>query len=227
MKTKNFIITLVALLAFAGNAMAQRDITSQYITNAKLSDGLNGWTNNNFNAPQRGNNTEGYASECYAGWGGLEKTAYSLKQTITLPAGNYRLVNYSFFRYGLNADTDASKSLCNLFAGNTSVPIKTLGSITGVGGYANSQAEGANCFDSKMYRNVVEFTIAADNTSIEIGLDGTFDLKQSWVIAGMFELFDMDDLASVSSPTDMTYAITNPGFEYRNLTGWTNNGFTY
>ncbi len=227
MKTKNFIITLVALLAFAGNAMAQRDITSQYITNAKLSDGLNGWTNNNFNAPQRGNNTEGYASECYAGWGGLEKTAYSLKQTITLPAGNYRLVNYSFFRYGLNADTDASKSLCNLFAGNTSVPIKTLGSITGVGGYANSQAEGANCFDSKMYRNVVEFTIAADNTSIEIGLDGTFDLKQSWVIAGMFELFDMDDLTSVSSPTDMTYAITNPGFEYRNLTGWTNNGFTY
>ncbi len=224
MKTKNFLLTLVALIAFAGNAWAQRDITSQYITNAKLSDGTNGWTVNNFNTPVRGNNTEGYASECYAGWESLEKTAYSLKQTITLPAGSYRLVNYSFFRYGLNADTDVSKSQCNLFAGNTSVPIKTLGSITGVGGYANSQAEGANCFDSKMYRNVVEFTIAADNTQIEIGLDGTFDLKQSWVIAGMFELFDLDDLASVSSPTDMTYAITNPGFEYRNTSGWTSTG---
>ena len=90
-----------------------------------------------------------------------------------------------------------------------------------------AQAEGANCFDSKMYRNVVEFEIASDNTTIEIGLAGTFDLKQSWVIVGMFELFDLNDVASVSSPTDVTYAITNSSFEYRNLTGWTNNGMIY
>lgn len=54
-----------------------------------------------------------------------------------------------------------------------------------------------------MYRNVVEFEIASDNTTIEIGITGTFDLKQSWCIAGMFELFDLNDLASVSSPTDV------------------------
>ena len=78
-----------------------------------------------------------------------------------------------------------------------------------------------------MYRNVVEFNIDADNTTIEIGIEGTFDLKQSWCIAGMFELFDLNDAASVSSPTDVTYAITNPGFEYRNLTGWTSNGIVY
>ena len=226
MKLKSFFIAALVLTGFAGNAWAQRDITSQYITNATLSNGTTGWTVNNFNTPQQGNNTVGYASECYAGWGTLEKSSYSMTQNITLPKGNYRLVNYAFFRQGLNADTDASKSLAYLKAGNQQVAIKTLGSITDVGGYANSQAEGANCFDSKMYRNVVEFSIDANNTTIEIGLVGTFDLKQSWCIAGMFELFDLDDVASVSSPTDVTYAITNPGFEYRNLTGWENEGFS-
>lgn len=233
MKTGRFLLAALALICLCGNVAAQRDITSQYITNATLSNGTTGWTVSNFNAPQRGNNTVGYASEAYAGWSNLDITSYSLTQTITLPKGTYRLVNYSFFRQGLRYNSDASKSLAYLKAGSAQVAIKTLGSISGIptngdnGGYANSQAEGANCFDSKMYRNVVEFEIASDNTSIEIGLVGTFDLKQSWVIAGMFELFDMNDAASVSSPTDVTYAITNPGFEYRNTTGWTTNGIVY
>ena len=227
MKTKQFILTLVALLAFAGNAMAQKDITSQYITNATLSNGTTGWTVNNFNPPVRGNNTVGYASECYAGWGSLEKTTYSLKQTITLPAGNYRLVNYAFYREGEGANDNPTTSRAVLKAGNQSVAVKTLGSISGNNGFANNQAEGANCFDSKMYRNVVEFTVASDNTQIEIGLEGTFTVMRSWVICGMFELFDLDDVASVSSPTDVTYAITNSGFEYRNATGWTVTDMAY
>jgi len=226
---------LLAALCVAGalGVNAQKDVTSQYITNATLSDGTNGWTktftkNQQTNDPAdafsnsvRGNNTVGYASEAYAGWGSLIQTAYSMKQTITLPAGSYRLVNYSFFRQGEAYNTNSSKSLAYLVAGNEKEPLKTLGSITAAG-YANSQAEGANCFDSKMYRNVVEFDIAADDTQIEIGVEGTFDEAKSWCIVGMFELFDLLDLASVSSPTDMTYAITNPGFEYRDLTGWTN-----
>lgn len=230
---KRYILAALALIALTGNALAQKDITKQYITNATLANGTTGWSVTNFNAPQQGNNTVGYASEAYAGWNDLEKTTYSMTQNITLPAGNYRLVNYSFFRQGLRYNTDASKSLAYLKAGSQQVPIKTLGSISGIptdgdnGGYANSQAEGANCFDSKMYRNIVEFTIDANNTTIEIGIVGTFDLKQSWCIAGMFELFDLDDAASVSSPTDVTYAITNPGFEYRNLTGWTTNEIAY
>ncbi len=220
MKLKSYIIAALTLLTMGSNAWAQRDITSTYITNATLSNGTTGWTVNNFNTPVQGNNTIGYASECYAGWGSLEKTAYSLTQTITLNAGHYRLVNYSFFRQGQAYNTDNTKSLAYLKAGSDQVAIKTLGSITAAG-YANSQAEGANCFDSKMYRNVVEFTIAADATSIEIGIVGTFDEMRSWCIVGMFELFDLDDLASVSSPTDVTYEITNSGFEHRDMTGWT------
>lgn len=207
-----------ALFATTG-VYAQKDVTSQYITNATLSS-LNGWTNVNFNTPVKGNNTTGYASECYAGWGTLEKTNYSLTQKITLPAGNYTLVNYSFFRQGEAANTNPTKSLAYLKAGENQVALKTLGSITATG-YANSQAEGANAFDSKMYRNTLDFTVAADNTEIEIGLYGTFDEMRSWIIAGMFELIDRDQLATMDSPFDVTGYITNPGFEYRDMTGWT------
>lgn len=228
MKRKLFLL-LCALLTMIG-VQAQKDVTSTYITNATLSDGTNGWTKTHtktktvddpadaFSNSVRGNNTVGYATEAYAGWGELIQTAYSMKQTITLPAGNYRLVCYAFFRQGDTNDEPHNKaSKAYLRAGDQNVLLQTLRSINATG-YANNQAEGANCFDSKMYRNVVEFT--SDGSPIEIGVDGTFDEKRSWCIVGQFELFDLDDLASVSSPTDVTYAITNPGFEYRDLTGW-------
>lgn len=220
---------LYALLTTVG-MWAQKDVTSLYITNATLSS-LSGWTtacNNTggegapadaFTSTTRGNNTSGYATEAYAGWGKIFMTEYSIKQTITVPAGNYRLVCYAFFRQGDTNDAEHNaKSLASLKAGSNSVSLKTLRSITAAG-YANSQAEGANCFDSKMYRNVVEFT--SDGSPIEIGVEGTFDEVRSWCIVGQFELFDLDDAASVSSPTDVTYAITNSGFEYRDLSGWT------
>jgi hypothetical protein len=229
---KRHIIFAVVML-FAAVGFAQKDVTAQYITNATLSNGTTGWTNTNFNTPVSGNgtirinnidyksyNTIGFASECYAGWGSLEKTNYSLTQTITLPAGHYTLVNYSFFRYGLNAETDTTKSLAYLKAGSSQVAIKTLGSII-ASGYANSQAEGAVAFDSKMYRNALDFTVVTDNTPIEIGLVGTFDLRQSWMIAGKFELIDNDTEATMDAPFDVTGYITNAGFEYRDMSGWT------
>lgn len=219
MKKLKLLLAFCALLLGWSNANAQKDVTSQYITNATLSNGLNGWTVENFNGPQRGNNTVGYASECWAG-NPLSKTSYSLRQTITLPAGNYQLVNYSFYRQSWGAKDDPNKSLAYLKAGDDKVAIKTLGSITAPS-YANSQAEGANCFDSKMYRNVVDFTIAANNTSIEIGIFGTHDAAASWVIAGMFELINLDEPATMDAPFDVTGYITNPGFEYRDMTGWT------
>lgn len=212
-------LLVAGMLAVGMGVQAQKDVTSQYIKSPTLSS-LTGWTNNGFNAPQKGNNTTGYASEAYAGWGGLEKTAYSLKQDITLPAGHYTLVNYSFYREDQGADIAPETSRAFLLAGDEKVAIKTLGSIT-CNGYANSQAEGANVFDSKMYRNTVDFTIDADNTTITIGLEGTFEVMRSWCIAGMFELIDNDQLATMDSPFDVTGYIVNPGFEYRNMEGWT------
>lgn len=235
MKRKLLLAMLCIVSALVFKANAQKDVTSQYITNAKLSS-LTGWTVSNFNTPVNGysvkddkdpkhwsNATEGYATEAYAGWDQLSVTSYSLKQNITLPAGNYTLVCYAFFRQGQNHDTNVGKSLAFLKAGENQVAIKTLGSIT-VSGYANSQWEGADCFDSKMYRNTLDFTIAADNTTIEIGLTGTFDEMRSWCILGMFELIDNDTPATMDAPFDVTGYITNAGFEYRDMTGWTLSG---
>ena len=55
MKLRYYILAAIMLTGFAGNVMAQRDITSQYITNATLANGTSGWTVNNFNSPERGN----------------------------------------------------------------------------------------------------------------------------------------------------------------------------
>ena len=221
MKKLKLLIAFCALMLGWSSASAQKDVTSQYITNATLSS-LNGWTNVNFNTPVRGNNTTGYATECYEGWGSVEKSEYSLTQTITLPAGHYTLVNYSFFREGQAYNTDANTSRAYLKAGDNKVLVKTLGSITATG-YANTQAEGADCFDSKMYRNTLDFTIDADNTAIEIGVYGTFntEITKSWMILGMFELINNDIAATMDAPFDVTGYITNPGFEYRDMTGWT------
>ena len=232
MKKLKLFFAAFALLLGVSNVMAQKDVTSQYITNATLSNGLTGWTVSNFNAPVNGshrnvnndkiysNATVGYASEAYAGWDKLSVTSYGLTQTIKLPKGHYTLVNYSFFRQGQGYNTNPTKSLANLKAGENQVAIKTLGSITAAG-YANSQWEGAVCFDSKMYRNTLDFTIDADNTEIEIGLVGEFDEMRSWCIAGMFELINNDILATMDAPFDVTGYITNAGFEYRNVNGWT------
>ncbi len=221
---RRYIVFAVAMM-IATVGFAQKDVTAQYITNATLANGTAGWTVKNFNAPQQGNNTTGYATEAYAGWGGFDAntTPYYLKQTITLPAGHYTLVNYSFYREGEQYNTDANTSKAFLYAGSNQIAIKTLGSIS-AGGYANNQAEGANAFDSKMYRNTLDFTIDADGTEIEIGLTGTFTAMRSWCIAGMFELIDNDQLATMDSPFDVTGYITNPGFEYRNMKGWTLSG---
>lgn len=229
MKKLKLLFAACALLVSAG-VQAQKDVTSQYIKNATLSNGTAEWTVSHFNAPQSGNfnsnnrysyNTKGYASEAYSGWGSFDPntTPYYLKQTITLPAGHYTLVNYSFYREGESYNTDVNTSCAKLFAGSDEVYIKTLGSITAAG-YANSQAEGAIVFDSKMYRNAVDFTIDADNTQIEIGLTGTFEVMRSWCIAGMFELINNDIPATMDAPFDVTGYITNPGFEYRDMTGW-------
>lgn len=212
---------------------AQKDVTSQYITNATLSDGTNGWTKTHtktqttddpadaFSNSVQGNNTVGYATEAYAGWGSLIQTAYSMKQTITLPAGNYRLVCYAFYRQGNAYNTNPNKSLAYLKAGSQSVSIKTLGSVTGAAGYANNQAEGANVFDSKMYRNYVDFTVDEENSEVPIGVEGTFDEAKCWCIVGSFELLDLDQDAAENNPVNYTYFINNPGFECRNASGWT------
>lgn len=217
-KLTKLLLLIVGLLVGV-SAMAQKDVTAQYITNATLSS-LDGWTAAGaFGSTVQGNNTAGYATEAYAGWNSLDLTSYSLTQDITLPAGHYTLVCYAFFRQGEAYNTNSGKSLAYLKAGSSQVALQTLGSIA-AGGYANSQAEGANVFDSKMYRNTLDINLSSQQT-INIGVTGTFDEKRSWCIVGQFELIDKDQEATLDGPFDVTGYITNPGFEYRDMSGWT------
>ncbi len=188
---KRYVITLLSLMMLAGSVAAQKDITTEYIVNAALANGTTGWTVKNFNNPVRGTNTGTYAVEAYAGWSSLSVTSYSLTQKIKLPKGSYRLTNNAFFRYGEKYNTNASKSQAYLKAGTKRVAVKTLGSVT-ADTYADNQADGADCLGNDTYRNVVEFDVASDNTTIEIGITGTFDKMRSWCITGGFELTDLN-----------------------------------
>ena len=80
-----------------------KDITDQYLTNADLSVENSGWTyysdTYKYGAWRIGDETKSSSIEFYAGWGSLEHTNFKLSQTITLPAGDYRIACSSFARY--------------------------------------------------------------------------------------------------------------------------------
>lgn len=190
--TKNVLKLWGFLLALLCVPMyAQVDVTSK-ITNADLKDGLNGWTQTEIT--HCGGNP--VACESYAGWGSLERNAYSLTQEVNLPAGEYRLEGYSFFRYGLGYDVQPETSLATMVAGDKSVVIKTLASEKGDGNAANGPGEASAAFAAGKYLNTLEFTVETEG-NVTIGYKGTFDLKQSWFICGPMKLYSLSTAKSV------------------------------
>ena len=156
------------------------DVTGQYIANADFST-ADGWTGANINTTAR-------VSEFYAGWGDLELTSGTLQQEVTLPAGQYRLTAKAFFRQGVSSFTDPAKSLGYIFAGDNKVLVKTLGGVEGLNSYADNQDQaGAAFYNEGLYDNVLVFTLT-EETTLNIGFETTFDLKQSWFIAGEVKL---------------------------------------
>ena len=137
---KKTYLLLAALLMLLPSALrAQTDMTSK-IQNADLSSN-EGWTitctEGQGWATQKG--TAPYnVSEAYAGWGNLDLKEYSISQKIVLPKGAYELSGFAFYRYGVGYDVDPSISNAVLFAGEEEVSVATLGSIEGLGSYANS-----------------------------------------------------------------------------------------
>ncbi len=161
------------------------DITAERIVNGDLSSET-GWTGAGVD--------DHYAEKCkflafYAGWGSLETpTAASLKQDVTLPAGEYRLTGKAFFRQGEAYSTNPTKSLGYMVAGENKVLVKTLGSVDGLSAYANSAEEGATAFyTNDLYTNVLEFTLA-EETTLSIGYECDFDEMRSWMGLGSMKL---------------------------------------
>ena len=212
-----------------------KDVTAQYIKNADLTEEYEGWTMNNFMKviDENGNRilddnkkevyfgkqaNAGYATEAYAGWSDCAVTDYSMTQKIKLPAGKYKLVGQAFYRQELVYNSNPTKSLAFLKAGDQKVAIKTLGSVTAKN-YANDKNEAAGVLSSGMYNNEVSFEVTG-NGEIEIGIVGTFDTKQSWFAVGGFKLYDMNQKADL---IDMTSKIANNSFE-NGFENWTLEG---
>ena len=170
------------------------DITSQYLRSADFSS-EEGWTQNLGEYETAiggyGFDTSLQVAEAFAGNPDLDVKAYSLTQEVTLPAGDYRMTGYAFFRQGATYDVAPTKSLAQMFAGDDAVTVPTLGSIEVEGSYANSMSMAATEFyDNNHYLNTLDFSLDAE-TSLTLGYKGTFDLTQSWFICGETRLYRM------------------------------------
>lgn len=164
------------------------DVTSTYITNANMSS-TTGWTikNQNGNPTAGSSNKDAYAIEFYAGWSNADVKSYSALQSITLPAGTYKLTSHAFYREGQLYNTASGTSRAYLKAGSKTTKLPTLGSVT-LNSYANTLAEAADVLASDTYETSIEFTISASST-IEVGVTGTFSVAKSWCPVGAFKLY--------------------------------------
>ncbi len=196
---KKSLLSLGAfLLAVSGWAQAWQDVTETYVKNAGMSesaDSQTAWTMEGLtdNGPKDGYNIYGF----YSGWGSVERTAGSMAQEITLPAGYYKLTGYGFFRDGVAFNTNPTVSLGYMFAGERSVLLPTLGSVEGLSSYANDFPGGSAAFyDQNLYLNELEFTVPEEG-NISIGYRCTFERKQSWMLVGEMTLCQASNYADI------------------------------
>lgn len=183
-------ITAIPVLAQTG----PEDITSQYLKSADFSS-EEGWVQHLGESETAvggyGFNTSQQVAEAFAGNPNLDVTSYSLTQDVTLPAGDYRITGYAFFRQGLTYDVAPTKSLAQMFAGDYAVTVSTLGSIGVTDAYASSMSMASNEFyENGYYLNTLDFSLDTEAT-LTVGYKGTFDLEQSWFICGEIRLYRM------------------------------------
>jgi len=205
-KTKLFLTLAGLLLGLATPGWAEdTDVTSTYLKSADLSS-ADDWTikftktDDAKEEPKLGTYTataEGATNcfEFYAGWGNLNMSDFSMKQTVTLPAGSYKVSSYAFYRYGFAYDTDASKSCAYLVAGDVKTLLPTLGSVSlddTYKSYANVMADASVAFGNEYYKLTVSFTLDKE-TTLDIGYEGTHDAAYSWFIAGPVKLYTVDE----------------------------------
>ena len=199
MRKLKLLLTAVALLFGVSASWAKVDVTDTYLTNADLSTDPNaadnGWTLGDGWRQDYQKATDAdhvNVVEFYAGWGSLEKTAYSMKQTISLPAGYYRLAVNAFYRQGNDGNgTNADKAW--IFAGEKKQNVYALGSMGELGGYTGSSDlwRASNAFQNGKYSNEFDFHLS-EAQDIEIGFEGIFDEARCWVILGPVKLYEYE-----------------------------------
>ncbi len=195
MKKLNKLFAILFAVLGVQTLSAQTDVTSTYLTNADLSS-LDGWTRTEYTDYK----TDGDANviEFYHTWSaqaganiGNSKNFY-LKQTVTLPAGEYRLAVNAFYREGNGNGTNTK---AYIFAGEQQQFIVGLssGALNSYSG-SNDLYKAANAFSKGAFSNEFDFTVEQE-TTMEIGFKGYIDTYCSWCILGPVRLlqYSMDD----------------------------------
>ena len=159
------------------------DVTDIYIQNADLAN-KGGWNNS-----MTSFDTELRVAEAYASSVSYEYRSYFLNQKITLPAGDYRLTGYAFFRQGMQNYGDPTKSLAQLYAGKEEQTVATLGCID-CPAYAYMEDAAYDFYNNGNYLNAIDFSVGKD-TTLTIGFKGEFDEISSWFVCGEVKLYHM------------------------------------
>lgn len=212
MKRKLLFVTLCVVSALGFRANAKTDVTSTYLTNANLSS-LDGWTVNSITA----HNTNG-ATNVVEFWNKSDE--FSLSQTITIPAGYYRLAVNAFYRESWTGN-GTNNDMAWIFAGETTMNVAALGSMDDLSGYegSNDLYRAATAFSQGKYSNEFDFHVT-EQTTLEIGFKGTCP-NGGWCILGPVALYEytVDDYkVSYNSVKDLaSAALENPA--YANVTG--------
>ncbi len=195
MKQKlHFLFSVMLLLLTSLSVRAQEDVTSQYLQNADLSVENTGWTYFSdaykYGAWRLSGEGVTAAVEFYAGWGSLEHTDFKFSQTVTLPAGDYRIAVNAFYREGNSGDgTNANKAW--IFAGATKQNVVALKSMTDVSKYdagGDDMNDAMHAFAQGAFSNAFDFTVESEQ-AIEIGFQGRFDAIRQWCILGPVKLY--------------------------------------
>lgn len=198
MNIKSIIIAAIALTGFVGNATAKDNITATYLTNADLSS-LTGWNyGDSFNGGTYNYTdwkTDGDVPviEFYHTWSADAGSAigstknFHFTQTITLPAGYYRLAVNAFYREGNGNGTNTK---AYIFAGDKQQYIVGL-SANGLKAYSGSNDlyKAANAFSQGAFSNEFDFHLT-EQKEITIGFRGYIDTYCSWCILGPVTLYE-------------------------------------
>ena len=193
---RKLLFAMLCIVSALGVLRAQDDITSTYLTNADLSTEDSGWTyySDTYKYQQwrtSNNETMVPAVEFYSGWGSLEHTNFKFSQTITLPAGDYRIAVNSFYREG-NDGNGTNNNKAWIFAGDKKQNVYAMTAADGVnlrnytGGDDMDDAKAM--FHDGYFVNAFDFSLA-EETEITLGFQGVFDSMRSWCILGPVKLY--------------------------------------
>ena len=190
---KRRLLLMMLCIIGALTVRAQEDITDSYLSNADLSTENSGWTYYSdaykYGAWRTGSETLYAAVEFYAGWGSLEHTDFKFSQTITLPAGNYRIAVNAFFREGNDGNgTNAGKAW--IFAGDKKQNVYGLekGGLSAWSSAGDDMAKAQQAFTDGNFSNAFDFDVLEEST-IELGFQGKFDAIRQWCILAPVKLY--------------------------------------